>query len=134
MFESKTVQEAKKAVSLAQNDPESAKFDGVTECANHDMAQGFVNSKNLFGAYSGRSHFIYTHGVVFQNIEGQGTARPYLLAEENCRTGKETGKALVERIQQEMDEDLERQANEVMEAANAVLSEADAALGHHPAN
>lgn len=57
--ENPLIKEAKKSVSDSLNDPYSAKFTDVKLCDKPNAVEGYVNAKNLFGAYTGAKHFFY---------------------------------------------------------------------------
>lgn len=124
-FEPAIIEEAKKATALAQKDPDSAKFDNVKLCKNPDMASGFVNSKNDFGAYSGRRVFFYGRGRVFQQDEADpADESAYYAADEACRFGKVSAESLAENMDKQNASDVEN----LSIAADAALDEAQRAL------
>ena len=56
---------AKRALAERMKDPDSVKFSGVTRCGGNlfytptwDFVYGYVNAKNEFGAYTGRTMFM----------------------------------------------------------------------------
>lgn len=137
----KIVADAIAAVKDGLKDPDSAKFEQVTKCKNASMVTGRVNAKNGFGAYSGKTWFIFHDGVVHFEPDGQDAEEDQLYSSlaNICADGSDQDLAA---LNKKLEEDRKRQsaetdnayraamdaANEAMAAANAAAANATAAL------
>lgn len=55
---------AEDAVRAELREPESAQFEAVHTYPSRNIVCGFVNARNGFGGYAGRSPFVYDNGIV----------------------------------------------------------------------
>jgi hypothetical protein len=73
--ETRLIVEARLAVKDRLRDPASARFDGerVTSRPGGPYVCGFVNSKNGFGGYAGRSRYVFASGRMVLEDEISGS-------------------------------------------------------------
>lgn len=118
LFEASEIRKGKEAVALAQLDPDSSQFDSVQIC-QPGIVSGMVNSKNVYGAYGGRTHFVVVKGRVFQPSSEERRMSDYLDAAEVCRFHKLSADALLAKISNRADDEAERAADAAERASNA---------------
>ncbi|MCH4893979.1 hypothetical protein GO308_12725 [Sphingomonas sp. SFZ2018-12] len=83
--ENPAIRQAKKAVTAAMRDPESARFTDVRMCGRSNVVTGKVNGRNAFGGYTGAQDFYFGEGgVAFQGSPDMAESQRWIRLSAMC--------------------------------------------------